>query len=157
MDRGYSVGWGHKALQQLASFLSPTRVIAYGSLGGYAAACLHGIEPAASLVMQVDVPQIKVEDARAVAAISLTTGGLCFRLNALDRGRAVANVDCWRRIESPSSAKGPSSIDRARQVIMGMTDAPVSVTERSLLEMINSDSLLTDLALALAITPSGGP
>ena len=92
-----------------------------------------------------------------MAAISLTTGGLCFRLNALDRGRAVANVDCWRRIESPSSAKGPSSIDRARQVIMGMTDAPVSVTERSLLEMINSDSLLTDLALALAITPSGGP
>ena len=107
-------------------------------------------------VSQVDVPQITAADTRALAALSLASGGLCFRLNALERGRAIPNVDCWRRIESPSSSNGPSSIDRARQVIMAMTDAPkFSLTEQALFETVDSESLLADLARGLAITPPG--
>ena len=152
VDRGYSVGWGHAALEELAAFLAPVRVAAYGSLGGYAAACLRGDEPPATLLMQADVPQITPEDTRALACISLAAGGLCFRLNAFDRGRACANMDCWQRRGDGSMA----SIERARAMTGAAAGAPAfTLTEADVFAAVESEALLVELGRAVPITPSG--
>ena len=68
------------ALRAIASLFAPARVVCYCAVGAYAAARLQDREPAASLFVQTDVPDMPLEYTKALAACALQPGGLAFRL-----------------------------------------------------------------------------
>jgi hypothetical protein len=100
----------HSALAEVASYLSPARVVAFSSAADYAAARLRGLQPAAHCFVQIDVAELALTESLTLSTVALAKDGLGFVLANRHHSTLVPMVS-WRRVGGPLAATAAAAAE----------------------------------------------